>query len=440
MDWTWLKRSMPRGLYGRAALILVLPIAVMVLVISVVFIQRHFEDVTRQMTRNMLLDLEFALDRFEAGTDPQSALALAQEVAEPLAIEVSYPDSVKTGYRRLFYDISGATVVRTLQARLPEVLGIDLANSIRAVDVYLETQHGPILMRFARRRVSASNPHQLLVLMIFTGVVMTGVAFVYLRNQLRPIARLARAADAYGKGQPVAYRPSGAVEVRAAGQAFLDMRDRIERQTESRTMMLSGVSHDLRTPLTRLRLGLSIMEQTEDVKALEQDVAEMEALVSAFLDFAKGEALDDPERIDPVALAQDIVAQHARGGAPLILARAPALGTQMVLRPLAVRRALGNLISNALRYGNRAELSVVLEPGTLRFLVEDDGPGIPEADREQALRPFARLDAARNQDKGSGVGLGLAIASDIARGHGGSLVLGESMRLGGLQAELRLAR
>ncbi len=275
--------------------------------------------------------------------------------------------------------------------------------------------------------------------MVFFGLFMTWVAYIFLRNQLKPIRRLALASEAFGKGQVVEYHPSGATEVRSAGRAFLDMRGRIEAMIEQRTLMLSGVSHDLRTPLTRMKLGLSMLEQDGDVAALLRDVEEMEALLATFLDFARGEALDDPVLTDPVALAGRIVGDAKRIGGRVALA-APDRAVPVLLRPQAVRRCLSNLLSNALRYGSTARLTVVLTERAIRFTVEDDGPGIPPERRAEALMPFARLDAARNQDKGSGVGLGLAIARDIAQRHGGSLSLRDSADLGGLRVDLVLPR
>jgi two-component system osmolarity sensor histidine kinase EnvZ len=217
------------------------------------------------------------------------------------------------------------------------------------------------------------------------------------------------------------------------------MRGRIEAMIEQRTLMLSGVSHDLRTPLTRMKLGLSMLEDGPEVEALLRDVAEMEALLSTFLDFARGEALDDPVLSDPVRLARDLVADVERAGGQVTLV-APDRVSAVMLRPQAVRRCLSNLISNAQRYGQTVRLSVALPNRSIRFTIEDDGPGIPADRRLEAVKPFARLDEARNQDKGSGVGLGLAIARDIAQRHGGSLHLGDSADLGGLRVDLVLPR
>jgi two-component system osmolarity sensor histidine kinase EnvZ len=274
--------------------------------------------------------------------------------------------------------------------------------------------------------------------MVFFGGVMTLIAFIYLRNQLRPITRLAQAAEAFGKGRNIQYRPSGAVEVRAAGRAFLDMRARIERQIEQRTLMLSGVSHDLRTPLTRMKLSLSMLEDAEAAD-LRRDVDEMQNMLDEFLNFARGISEAEPELVDPADLLRDLVEDFIRAGKPVRIAAVLGEGT-VPLRRIAMRRAVENLINNAVRYGSHAEVSMLLTDKALRIRVEDDGPGIPPEQRVEAVKPFTRLDEARNQNRGSGVGLGLAITTDIARAHGGSLRLGQSARLGGLQADILISR
>ncbi|MDZ4093791.1 MAG: ATP-binding protein, partial [Paracoccaceae bacterium] len=244
---------------------------------------------------------------------------------------------------------------------------------------------------------------------------------------------------AFGKGRHIIYRPTGAQEVRAAGAAFLDMRARIERQIEQRTLMLSGVSHDLRTPLTRLRLGLSMLPEDEDIRALLGDVADMERLVDGFLSFARGDALEEPETADVQALVRRVVENAQRMGLEVSLGALEG-AAEVRLRPAAVTRALENLVGNAVRYGKRAEVSLAVTDRAVRITVEDAGPGIPKERRDEAVTPFTRLDDARDPNRGGGVGLGLSIAADIARSHGGILRLGESAALGGLKAEIVLAR
>ena len=435
----FLKPLVPRGLYGRAALILVVPIVTIQLVVSLAFIQRHFEGVTRQMSQSLVIQVNFVLTEADRGGTVAEARARASRVARPLELQVDLPAVwTVTGDQRRFYDLSGRVVIETLRAGLPQLRAVDLVSDDSEVRILLDTDLGPMSVEVSRRRVSASNPHQLLVWMILTSVLMTVIAYLFLRNQLRPIKRMAEAAEAFGKGRSVAYRPRGALEVRAAGAAFLDMRSRIERQIEQRTLMLSGVSHDLRTPLTRLKLSLSLMPQDEEVKAALGDVADMERLVNEFLSFARGDAMETPVPTDAVALVTRAVENAQRAGQPVQLAT-EGQGSAL-LRPDAVTRAVENLIGNAIRYGSRAEVGVTLTERSLRISVEDDGPGIPRDRRDEALRPFTRLDEARNPNRGGGVGLGLSIAADVARSHGGTLTLSDSARLGGLKAEIVLAR
>ncbi|MEC7794197.1 MAG: ATP-binding protein [Pseudomonadota bacterium] len=429
MNFDWLKRYVPRGIYGRAALILILPVVFVQLVVSVVFIQRHFEGVTTQMTES--LTDELTLIASASGAEQERLARALNFTVEPLP-----GTEVRQDIRR-WYDLSGVTVIETLRDLMPNVARVELPDD-HIVRVVLDGTEGPLMICFSRSRVSASNPHQLLVNMVFFGALMTLVAYIYLRNQLRPITRLATAAEAFGKGQTVPYRPGGATEVRAAGAAFLAMRNRIERQIEQRTLMLSGVSHDLRTPLTRLKLGLSMLED-EDRVHMERDVDEMQRMIDEFLAFARGTSSEQPIKLDPIEFVTGIVEDAERGGSDVTLGRMEGEG-RALLRPVAMRRALENLISNAVRYGTHAEVSVQMTDKSLRIRVEDDGPGIPADRRDEAMRPFARLEPGRNQNRVSGVGLGLAIATDIARTHGGVLRLGQSDRLGGLQADIVLAR
>lgn len=437
----------PRGLYARAALILFLPVVVVTLVVSVMFLQRHFEGVTRQMTTSMAHELEFVARQVEGADSPAEARRAAALVAGPLELDLRLPADPVSADQRLFYDFSGRVVIEVLREALPEVLSIDLATNDKRVDVALEGRWGPYSLSFERRRVSASNPHQLLVLMVFTSLLMSGIATIFLRNQLRPIRRLAYAAEEYGKGRIVPYRPSGAVEVRSAGTAFLDMRNRLERQNEQRKLMMSGISHDLRTPLTRLRLGLSMMSpdmppEADEIAALEADIAEMNRMVDGFLDYARDDAQDSqPEPTAAALFLETVVSDAQRAGqqADLVLFEGDKDGLA-TFRPDMLRRALENLIGNAVRYGSRAELDAALGPRSLRIGVEDDGPGIPDDSLEAAMRPFTRLDPSRRRNSAQGAGLGLAIAADVVRAHGGQLRLGRGPRLGGLRAEIVIPR
>lgn len=439
MSFAWLKHYMPRSLYGRAALILILPVVALQLIVSVVFIQRHLEDVTTQMSLNVVREIYVALGLIDVTQDHALAVKAAEPYLRAFEMKMRFVQAVEVPTRDqiAWYDYSARVVRSVLRDRVAQVRAVRFGTDRLAV-VYLDSPLGPIEVTFSRRRVTAAAPHQLIVTMVFFGALMTVIAFLYMRNQLRPITRLAAAAQAFGRGRMVPYTPAGATEVRAAGGAFLDMRARIERQIEQRTLMLSGVSHDLRTPLTRLKLGLSMLDDAEADPML-RDVKDMEGLLEAFLDFSRGASEGQPEPVDPHALVTQIVHDTQRTEARVVLGEMVGSGDVM-LRPLAMRRAVENLLSNALRYGQTAEVSVALTDKSLRIRVDDDGPGIPVDKRPEALKPFTRLDPARNQDRGSGVGLGLAIVTDIARVHGGVLRLGQSSSLGGLRADIVIAR
>ena len=298
---------MPKRLYYRAALILVFPVVFLQLIVSIVFIQRHFEGVTVQMTRTVAAELDLITEVIE-----RDGAVAAQQIARSLGMSMSIV-SQETNFleRRRVYDLTGLVVRRELLS-LPEILNVDLPDN-RKVNARIKSGQEYFDLQFSRRRVSASNPHQLIVYLLVFGAFFTVIAFFYLRNQLRPITRLADAAEAFGLGENVPYDPSGALEVRAAGQAFLDMRERIQRHLKQRTMILSGVSHDLRTPLTRLKLGLSFLPE-EQREPLEKDVEDMNLLLNEFLDFAKQDNETDlpTEDINPTVLVNELIENFRR--------------------------------------------------------------------------------------------------------------------------------
>ncbi len=435
------KNYMPRSLFGRAGLILVVPIITIQIVLSIVFIQRHFDGVTRQLSRGLSLELHHLVRLLETSPTLADAQQQAAALGRDLSMRITLPATgvPVPGDMRDFWDLSGREVGTTLHNGVPQLTTVDLRASSGDVELWLTTRHGPVQVQLGRSRVTASNPHQLLVLTGFASILMTLVAYVFLRNQLSPITRLARVAEAFGRGQNLPYRPRGANEVRAAGAAFLDMRARIERHLEQRTLMLSGVSHDLRAPLTRMKLGLSFLPEDAETEALKRDVEDMVRLVDEFLAFARGDAMEATEDVDPAMLVDQVVNNAMRGGLQVALGECLGAG-KVRLRPQAVIRALENLVGNAVRYGNRAVISFVMTDKSLRLTVEDDGPGIPKDQREEALLPFTRLDTARDPNRGGGVGLGLSIAAGVARSHGGVLRLGDSDLLGGLRADLVLGR
>ena len=426
----WIKSYMPKRLYYRAALILVLPVVLLQLIVSIVFIQRHFEGVTVQMTKTVAAELDLITEVIE-----NDGAVVAQKISRSLGMSMSTVSQQSEFLeRRRIYDLTGLVVRRELLS-LPEILAVDLPDN-RKVNTRIKSGQEYFDLQFSRRRVSASNPHQLIVYLLVFGAFFTIIAFFYLRNQLRPITRLADAAEAFGLGENVPYDPSGALEVRAAGQAFLDMRERIQRHLKQRTMILSGVSHDLRTPITRLKLGLSFLPK-EQREPLEKDVEDMNLLLNEFLDFTKLENQTDvpTEDTNPSILVNELIENFRR--ANIEIKSVGEIGNNLFkLKPFAIKRALENLINNADRYGEMILIEKKIENNFLVLSVHDDGPGIDETQYDEVLQPFTRLDTSRNQNKGSGVGLGLPIAKEIAEGQGGTLTLSKSDILSGLCASL----
>ena len=425
---------MPKRLYWRAAFILLFPVIFLQLIVSVVIIKRHFEGVTEQMTGTVASQIKLIATKVEAA-EIDAAIELSEALNMKL-LAVESDKSIGSNSKR-FYDVSGIVVIRELY-KLKWVQNVDLLDD-DYVTVTLRLADMIFQLQFDRARVSASNPHQLIVNMVVFGAFFTLIAFMYLRNQLRPITHLAVAAEAFGRGQTVPYTASGAIEVKAAGNAFLEMRNRIERHIEQRTMILSGVSHDLRTPLTRLKLGISLLD-SDDKEPLERDLEEMRLMLDEFLTFAKAQDNEQSnfELLKVSSILDSLKDDYQRSNAKLQVANNITTGSYF-MRPSLIRRALDNIIGNALRYGTLANLKVIIDNEHINFIVEDDGPGIPAEMRPEALKPFSRLDPARNQDKGMGVGLGLPIASDIAQAHGGSLRLLKSDKYGGLRAEFKIA-
>jgi len=440
----WIKSFLPRSLLWRAILILVIPIIFVQIVVGYVFVERLFGGVSRLLTSNTAQEINYILDAANSAADQDAARAALASRAGPLGIDYRFLDPAQAAGEtdnKSIIDLTGKYVTETLYRDVANIVAVDLATLDGRVRTVVKTRSGYLELTFSRRQASAPNPHQVLVSMVLAALLMTTISFLFLKNQVRPITRLAKASEAFGKGQSIEFRPQGATEVWSAGRAFLSMRARIERQIEQRTLMLSGVSHDMRTPLTRMKLSLSLMEETPETQMLKRDVDDMEAMLREFLEFARG---DNDEKISSVVLrdlATQIVENKQRDGREILL-RFPTghSATTVDCRRGAIQRAVENLISNADRYGKTVRLSVNVLRRHVEFIVEDDGPGIPPEKFEEALRPFSRLDRSRNQNKGGNSGLGLSIAADVARTHGGSLELGRSADLGGLKVTLKIPR
>ncbi|MEM9725217.1 MAG: ATP-binding protein [Pseudomonadota bacterium] len=441
---SFFKSYLPKSLLWRAVLIVVMPMVILQAIVASLIVQRHFDGVTRQMTTSAATELRYVLTIANGSSTFAEARSEVARAARTLGFSLvlepggAIPPSVDL----LFFDVIGNAVEDTMSEMLGKPLFVAYDRSEKVVDVRVATRWGALVAQMPRSRVIASNPHLLLTWMGAAALGLMAVALLYLRNQIRPIQELADAAAAFGKGRSVPMKIAGAAEVRLAASAFLDARTRIERHIEQRTRMLSGVSHDLRTPLTRMKLALEVMEDSGELRELKHDVREMEHILEEFLAYARGDHGEAFVEVDAQALAQEVVSEARRKGARVSLFEQieSSAASHLRLRQQALKRCLHNLLDNALTHGERALLSLTVAPSYVEFAVEDDGPGIPPEKREEAFRPFYQLDESRNRNDGHGVGLGLALALDTMRAHGGDITLDESPSFGGLRARARLPR
>ncbi len=438
-----LKAFFPKGIRSRTILILLFPVVITQLVIAGVFVQRHHDRVTRQMVANIEPHIRLVLSQIDSARDIEEAFDLIAPLTVPgsLNVSISRESGGPEFDQRKFYDFSGVIVTDAIKKTIPGVKTVDLLqqDGNQAI-IRASTALGEAQIFVSRSKVSPPNPHQLLVLMVVTGILLTATAYIFLRNQIRPIIRLANASKAFGKGEHIELAPAGATEVREATKAFLDMRKRIENHLEQRTQMLSSISHDLKTPLARLRVGLELLGPSRETDDLIADVNHMSLMVQEFVEYSQNQKRESVVETAADSLVEDIRRDAQIAGKILSLAvdQTAHSGISVKIRPVSTRRAIQNLVQNAFNHAGSARLTVRVSGNMLCFIIEDDGPGIPEESREIALRPFTRLDSARNLSPASGVGLGLTIAEDIAAGQGGTLELGDSAELGGLKATISL--
>jgi two-component system osmolarity sensor histidine kinase EnvZ len=432
-----LYRMTPKGLYTRSLLIIILPMIVLQSIVAFVFMERHWQMVTRRLSSMVTADVAAMLDVYKTYPQDVEGQTLSRIARDNLhlTVELLPPGDLPAPLPKPFFSLLDDALSRELRMQIGKPFWIDTVGRSNIVEIRIQLDNAIMRVYAPRNQAYASNSHIFIVWMVASAAVLILVSILFLRNQIKPILTLADAADAFGKGREFApFRPRGAREVRAAAHAFIVMQKRIERQIEQRTTMLNGVSHDLRTLLTRFKLQLALLKSMPETEALVHDVDDMQHMLEDYLAFARGDAGEKPATIDFNDFLNDVKKDHAVAGKTI---KTEFSGEpQVMLLPKAFRRCIDNLVANAVRHTNNIRIRAAHEGGTLNIDVEDDGPGIPEAQREDVFRPFFRLDDARNQDK-SGTGLGLAIARDIATSHGGDIILGES-KLGGLKASVRI--
>lgn len=436
----WMKHFMPRGLYGRAILILVIPVILTQAVAAYVFYHRHWQTVTNRLAYALVGEVTTLAASLDASADPKTMVERTQaNIDHGLSLAIRFTpgkDLSSFPARGDYQSLRARMVLQALHEKLPQPYALDLRHEHEWIAFHIQLKKGVLTVVAPERRIYSPTATIFIIWMVGSSLLLSTIAILFLRNQIRPIRRLAEAAEQIGKGLDTPYfKPEGAREVRQAAVNLLIMRDRLKRQIAQRTAMLNGVSHDLRTPLTRMTLQLALMGETPEVQELKADVQEMKEMVDAYLAFARGADAEEAETADLEALLNDATNTARRAHkTPIHLdVQEHAI---LRLRTQAIKRALANLLNNAQRYGKEVWVSTRRGQKFVDVLVDDNGPGIPENRREDVFKPFTRLEESRNIETG-GVGLGLTIARDIAQQHGGTIILEKSPH-GGLRAIFRL--
>jgi two-component system osmolarity sensor histidine kinase EnvZ len=433
----WFKRIMPKGLYARALLIIIAPMVILQSVVAFVFMERHWNLVTQNLSAAVVQDIAALVDIYRSYPQSADQATLKRIAQQRLGLSVDFlplSDMPPPGPKPFFSLLDQALSVQ-LRKQIGRPFWIDTVGRSALVEIRIRLDNTVMRVIAKRSAAYASNSEIFLLWMVGTSLVLLTVAILFLRNQIRPILRLADAAESFGKGREAPnFRPRGAREVRRAAQAFIEMKERIERSIEQRTAMLAGVSHDLRTILTRFKLELALLGDSPEVEALKKDVDEMARMLEAYLAFARGDTGEQSAPTDMAEFLNELRADAERNGhrSTVTFHGYPIV----TVKSAAFKRCLANLVSNAARFASSIAITGHRDHRWLTVTIDDDGPGIPAKMREEVFKPFLRLDDARNQDEG-GTGLGLAIARDIARSHGGEIVLGDSP-LGGLRAIVRV--
>jgi two-component system, OmpR family, osmolarity sensor histidine kinase EnvZ len=431
------KGWMPTGLYARALLIMIVPMVMLQTVVAFVFMERHWNTVTRHLSAAVVADIAGLIDIYKTFPQDKDRTQLKRIAQERLGMVVDFlprGDMPSPGPKP-FFSLLDQSLSGQISRQVSRPFWIDTVGNSNLVEIRVQLDDAVMRVFAQRSKTYASNSEIFIFWMLGTSSILLIVAVLFLRNQIRPILRLADAAESFGKGREEPnFRPRGAREVRRAAQAFLEMKSRVERSIEQRTAMLAGVSHDLRTILTRFKLELALIGDSPEVDGMRKDVDEMAGMLEAYLAFARGDSGEVAQPTDMAMALEELRSDAERHGhtATVTFHGLPVV----TVKPAAFKRCIANLVSNAARYAKTVAITGHRDHRYLTVTIDDDGPGIPADMREEVFKPFLRLDDARNQDEG-GTGLGLAIARDIARSHGGDITLGDSP-MGGLRAAVRV--
>lgn len=441
INWDGMSLSpwLPKGLYARTILIIATPLVLLQTVLLFVFMERHWDNITRRLSAATARDVAAIIEiynRYPQDKDHQKLIDIARNKMS-ISFQVLPKSKLPKKTIRPFYSILDRRLTKELRRLIKHPIWVDTVGRSKFVEIRVALEKSTLKFLAHRNHTYASNSHIFVIWMIASSTVLLGIALLFLRNQIRPILRLAEAAESFGKGRPLPenFSPRGAREVRQASLAFIEMRDRIARHVEQRTTILAGVSHDLRTILTRMKLQLAFLDDEEEITALKKDVDEMQSMLEDYMAFAKGDNSEKTEFSDVGEILEEIYS-HAKLSKKDINLRVLPKSITLPLRRNSFKRAINNLVTNAMRYGNTININASEGRKWLIITIDDNGPGIPIDKREEVFNAFLRLDDSRNQNEGN-TGLGLSIARDIIRNHGGDIRLEESS-LGGLRAKVRV--
>jgi two-component system osmolarity sensor histidine kinase EnvZ len=432
------KKFLPQSLMGRTLLIMILPILLAQIIAVYIFYERHWGNVSKHMALSLAGELAVIAKQVTANPDMDLSIYVDNLSIRSAKIG-QFPKSRGLVWKKIKQSPYSSFLRSKIHNELMVYISID--NSLLLTRIKLDDKNW-LEITTSNKRLFNSTTYIFIIWMIGSTTILTFVAALFLKNQIRPIIRLARSADMFGRGQdlPINFKPEGAYEVKTASQAFIKMQERIRRFIRQRTEMLAGISHDLRTPLTRLKLQIEMLRgkiSEAEISEMAKDIKEMQEMIDSYINFVRSAEEEESREVNIAETLRDVVAKFKAQNADIELAKLS--NHVLFIKENSITRAVSNLVSNALKYAHKARISTAESAEFYSIIVEDDGAGIPESERELVLRPFYRIENSRNPETG-GSGLGLAIVQDIINSHGGTLELTDSADLGGLMVKINLPK
>jgi len=431
-----LKKISPNSLYTRSLIIIIAPIVVLQAILTFVFLERHWQLVTKKLSSSVVSEIGMII-KMQKETDQETISSYAKEFYD---ISINYYSNQEISLdNNIPKTIVERTLVREIGERLDTKTWVQDFPEEKKVKVIIPLGSSIIEFLIPRRNVYATNSHIFLVWMVISSILILSIAILFLRQQIKPIEKLAKAAESFGMGKKIEnFKPSGASEVRKAADAYIKMQERIEKFIEQRTLMLAGVSHDLRTPLTRIKLQLEMLSKNRENQELLKDVDEMQYMLETYLDFSQTVSSEESSLVNINKLIEEVIETSKDENNFIIFKPLKKNEINHKCKYIALKRCIINIINNAKAYGDKIIIKLSESDYEININIEDNGPGISEKDYQKALKPFQRLDSSRNQNI-AGSGLGLSISQDIIKTLDGNLNLSKS-EMGGLKVEINLPK